>query len=71
MKSLAAGSPLRCPKERIDELLISAREFDRIFNDDAEEDSTSGDDETHIDTECGDDDIELADLDGNRMDVQG
>jgi hypothetical protein len=67
MKALAADSPLRCLKQLTHQLILSGREFDEIFKDDGDEDSASDDDEIYIDTEYGDDDSALVDLDGDRM----
>jgi hypothetical protein len=71
-KALAADSALRCPKERTHELtlILSAREFDDLFNDDGEVDSADGEDRTYIDAEDGPDDIELADLDRDVIELE-
>jgi hypothetical protein len=60
MRALAADSPLWSLNECNDQLILSAREFDRICNDEGAEDSASDEDETQIETEDGDDDSEYA-----------
>jgi hypothetical protein len=52
------------------ELILSAWEFDEIFDDEGEDDGADEDDETYADVEYGRDDIEQDDLPLMKMGVE-
>jgi hypothetical protein len=62
-KALAAESALQCWKELTNDLILSAWEFDEVFDDESADDGADEDDETYVDVEYGHDDLEQDDLD--------